>query len=164
MRDNWLYLNGEMVSVKRSPNHGNVEMVPELIVVHYTASDGLQGTIDWLCKPQGSQSVSAHLVVARTGTVWQLVKFNQAAWHAGQSEWNGRRFCNNFSIGIENMGWGKDWPEEQIKANIGIMQALLEAYPEINEIVGHEDIAPGRKQDPGALYPWDRVYDELGFK
>lgn len=160
VKNNWLYKDGEMVSVKRSPNHGNVEMVPELIVVHYTASDGLQGTIDWLCKPQGSQSVSAHLVVARTGTVWQLVPFNRSAYHAGVSEWEGRQYCNQFSVGIENMGWGKDWPEAQINANIGIMIALHKAYP-IKWIAGHSDVAPGRKQDPGPIFPWDKIYEGL---
>jgi N-acetyl-anhydromuramyl-L-alanine amidase AmpD len=160
VKNHLLYQDGEEVSFKKSPNHGEV-ITPELVVVHYTASDGLMGTIEWLCKPQGKKSVSAHVVVARTGVVWQLVPFNLAAWHAGQSEWDGREWCNHFSIGIENMGWGKDWPEAQVQANIDILIALHRAYPTIKATVGHEDVAPGRKFDPGPNYPWDRVTEAL---
>ena len=160
VKDNWLYEDNNPVEQHPSPNHGN-EMVPRLIVIHYTASspdDAAAGDISWLCKPQGKRSVSAHLVVRKDGSVVQLIPFNLVAWHAGESEYEGERYVNRFSIGIENDGRGDYWPDAQIEANRAIIEALFEVYP-IQDVVGHEDVAPGRKPDPGPRYPWDKVVE-----
>jgi N-acetylmuramoyl-L-alanine amidase len=129
-------------------------MTPTLIVIHYTGDNSEGGAISWLCAPQSS--VSAHLVVNKEGGVTQLVPFNLAAWHAGRSEYQGRSGVNSFSVGIENVGIGDEWPEAQVEANRAIIAALFAAYP-IADVVGHQDVAPGRKADPGPNYPWERV-------
>lgn len=151
-----LLKDGNPVSWKRSPNHGGI-ITPEIIVLHYTGDMGTGG-LQWLCDYQSG--VSAHLWIARTGKVWQLVPFNLRAWHAGRSEYNGRPDVNTFSIGIELQGIGKDWPDEQIEELHWVLKALYEAY-DIQDIVGHEDVAPGRKTDPGPEFPWDRVHENV---
>lgn len=148
-----LLLDGIPVEFRPSPNHGRV-IEPRLIVIHYTGDNSLEGALSWLCTRQSN--VSAHLVIAKNGTVFQLVPFNVAAWHAGKSSHNGESGCNNFSIGIENVGIGDDWPSAQVEANRAVIAALFEAYP-IEDVVGHSDVAPGRKVDPGPNYPWEAV-------
>ena len=150
------------VNWKASPNYrGTIR--PQLIVIHYTGTNSLQSALSWLCNK--SSGVSAHLVIAKTGQIWQLVPFNMRAWHAGKSEYDGRADVNSFSIGIENVGLGDEWPEAQIQANIDVIKALCEAY-DIQDIVGHDEVAvpPGRKVDPGPLYPWKRIGDACGFE
>lgn len=162
IKNHFLYKGGERVSGKLSPNHGGV-IKPEIIVVHYTGSNSLQGGLSWLCDPRSK--VSAHVVIAKTGQVWQLVPFNLRAWHAGRSEYDGRRDVNSFSIGIENVGLGDEWPEAQVEANINVINALGAEY-DIYGLAGHEDVAipAGRKADPGKKYPWHRVMQECGFR
>ncbi len=157
-----LFCRGQRVSSKLSPNRGSV-IKPELVVIHYTGSNSLQGALSWLCNP--AAKVSAHLVIAKTGQVWQLVPFNRAAWHAGRSEYEGRSGVNSFSIGIENVGLGDEWPEAQIQANIDVINAICGAY-DIVDIVGHDEVAvpAGRKVDPGPKYPWERIGKECGFE
>ena len=154
--NHWLNLDGKLVNVKLSPNRGRL-ITPEIIVIHYTGDNSLQSALDWLCAREAE--VSAHLVIAKTGAVWQLMPFNVQAWHAGRSEYDGRAGVNNFSIGIENVGTGDEWPDAQIQANIGIIRALYRAYG-IEDTVGHEDVAvpPGRKVDPGPRYPWKTIF------
>ena len=151
-----LLKDGNPVSSKPSPNHGGA-IEPELIVMHYTGDNGIGG-LQWLTT-KGSQ-VSAHLWIAKTGVVWQLLPFNVRAWHAGRSEWDGKDDCNSWSIGIECQGTGDEWPESQVQAIIGVLIALHKAYP-ITATVGHEDVAPGRKVDPGPNFPWDRAAEAL---
>lgn len=153
VRNHRLYKDGEPVKFMESHNQGGA-LTPNLIVVHYTGDMG-QGGLNWLI--ESSPPVSAHLWISRTGEVIQLVPFNRVAWHAGASSYNGRNGCNSFSIGIENQGVGKDWPDAQIEANKGVIEALYRAYP-IDDTVGHEDVAPGRKSDPGPNYPWRKVF------
>ena len=155
VKNHLLYKEGKQVNWQTSPNISNSLIKPELIVIHYTGDNSLQGALSWLCAPEAK--VSAHLVIAKTGVVWQLVPFNLRAWHAGQSSWNGRGDCNSWSIGIENVGLGDEWPEAQIEANKLIVAALVAHYG-ITEVVGHSDIAPGRKVDPGPRYPWHKVW------
>lgn len=149
-----LYKNGARVSSKLSPNHGGV-ITPEIVVIHYTGDNSLNGALNWLCSPQSK--VSAHLVIAKTGVVWQLVPFNLRAWHAGKSSYDGRADVNSFSIGIENVGLGDEWPEAQIQANIEVLDALYAAY-RLEDTVGHADVAHGRKVDPGPRYPWKLIF------
>jgi N-acetylmuramoyl-L-alanine amidase len=157
VENHMLLKDGNPVSSKPSPNHGGT-IKPELIVIHYTGDNGTGG-LQWLTT--AGSNVSAHLWIAKTGIVWQLLPFNVRAWHAGRSEWDGRQDCNSYSIGIENQGTGDKWPEAQVQAIIGVLVALHRAYPDITGTVGHEDVAPGRKADPGPYFPWAKVYDGL---
>jgi len=108
--------------------------------------------------------VSAHVVVARDGGVTQYVSFNRRAWHAGKSLHCGREACNDFSVGIELEG-NDDVPyePEQYQALVRIIRALRRAYPTLRgaDIVGHSDIAPGRKTDPGPSFDWPLLHELL---
>jgi N-acetyl-anhydromuramoyl-L-alanine amidase len=103
---------------------------------------------------------SAHLLVRRGGAVEQFVSFKERAWHAGKSSWQGREACNDYSIGIECEG-SDDVPyaDAQYAALNMLLPMLLAAYPKITRerIVGHSDVAPGRKTDPGPSFDWSRV-------
>jgi N-acetyl-anhydromuramoyl-L-alanine amidase len=108
-----------------------------------------------------SLRVSAHFLVRRNGAVVQFVPCTKRAWHAGASSWHGRSQCNDFSVGIELEG-SDDAPFEDLQydAVAKLTQALASAYP-ITEIVGHSDIAPGRKSDPGPHFDWRRFRASL---
>jgi len=153
--DHFLFKDGEQVPFLDSPNHGG-EIVPRLVVIHYTGDNSLQGALSWLCTPKSG--VSAHLVISKDGVVYQLLPFNVKGWHAGRSEYNGEPNVNGFSIGIESVGIGDFWPRTQVEAIRDVLSAISRAY-EIQDIVGHEDIAvpAGRKADPGPNFPWDEV-------
>ncbi len=101
--------------------------------------------------------VSAHLLIKRSGEILQFVPFHQRAWHAGESFYQGKAHCNDFSIGIELQG-ADDIPYEQIQYQqlATVAQQLMQVYPSITKdrIVGHVDIAPGRKTDPGPAFDW----------
>jgi len=153
VKGHYLYVDSQRVPFRESPNRGRV-MVPTLIVIHYTGDNSMAGAVSWLCAERSG--VSAHLVIGKDGSIYQLVPFNMVAWHAGQSDYNGRANVNAFSVGIENVGLGDSWPVAQVEANRAIIAALFAAYP-IEDVVGHEDVAPGRKPDPGPNFPWDRV-------
>jgi AmpD protein len=102
--------------------------------------------------------VSSHLLITRDGSVLQFVPFDQCAWHAGASVFKGSSACNNFSVGIELEGTdNSNYTESQYQVLANICAALISTYdiPEEN-VVGHSDIAPGRKTDPGPLFEWDR--------
>ena len=101
--------------------------------------------------------VSSHLFVARDGSPTQFVKFTDRAWHAGQSSYRGRPACNDFSIGIELEGMDEiAYSAEQYAALAQAVAALCEAYPRLSpdRLVGHSDISPGRKTDPGPGFDW----------
>jgi|TARA_B110000902_G_scaffold247881_1_gene304422 AmpD protein len=107
-------------------------------------------------------TVSAHLVIDRAGWVTQYVNFNDSAWHAGISNFEGCDACNDFSIGIELEGTDNiAYTDEQYTALFEATTAIKQAYPAINDerIVGHCDIAPGRKTDPGESFDWSRYKD-----
>lgn len=108
--------------------------------------------------------VSAHLLIDRAGTTTQFVPFEQRAWHAGVSRFAGRDKCNDFSIGIELLGDDHtDFTEAQYRELTRVSRWLLREYPAINRdrIVGHADIAPGRKTDPGPHFDWRRYRASL---
>lgn len=103
--------------------------------------------------------VSAHALIRRDGEIVQYVPFGQRAWHAGQSQYRGRSACNDFSIGIELEGTDSTpYTDEQYDQLGELVEALLAAYPSLtsDHIVGHSDIAPGRKTDPGPSFDWER--------
>ena len=102
--------------------------------------------------------VSAHFYIKRSGKVVQFVSVNDRAWHAGKSEFEGREACNDFSVGIEMQGTDKDsYKEKQYQALNKLLVDLKAAYPTLKNIAGHEEIAPGRKTDPGMYFNWDEV-------
>ena len=108
----------------------------------------------------GALRVSSHLLVARDGELTQFVRFTDRAWHAGQSVYAGREACNDFSIGVELEGTDAT-PHEaaQYDALAEVVAALCEAYPRLSpdRVVGHSDISPGRKTDPGPEFDWPRA-------
>jgi len=104
--------------------------------------------------------VSAHLLIDRAGLITQFVPFNRKAWHAGKSCFAGQENCNDFSIGIELEGTDDEqFTDSQYLNLINITKLLMREYPEITQdrIVGHSDIAPDRKTDPGPCFDWGRL-------
>ena len=98
--------------------------------------------------------VSAHFLIARDGTTTQFVRCDQRAWHAGLSNWRGRERCNDFSVGIELEGCDeRPFEDAQYRMLAQLIRALKRRY-EIRDVVGHADIAPGRKTDPGPHFDW----------
>lgn len=124
-------------------------------------------TLDWDAHPyfqtiRGLQ-VSAHFFIRRTGEVVQFVDCNDRAWHAGQSEWMGRPNCNDYSIGIEMEGLeGDTFEPAQYQALAALCTQLAQQYP-IAHVVGHEHVAPGRKQDPGPGFHWATLQQLTGW-
>lgn len=150
-------------------------VAPELIVVHGVSLPPGEFGGPWIDRlfaaelPAGAHPyfaaiatlrVSAHLLIRRDGALTQYVPFGARAWHAGASEYCGRMACNDFSIGIELEGTD-DSPYEarQYEVLADVIAALLDAYPTLSRerIVGHSDIAAGRKTDPGPAFDWPRV-------
>ena len=117
----------------------------------------------WFVNVEGLK-VSAHFVIDRLGHITQFVSCDDRAWHAGASSFQGRKQCNDFSIGIELEG--SDYDAFETKQYISLkelIQSLINEYP-IKDIVGHSDIAPSRKTDPGPYFEWDTIkncFDEL---
>jgi len=108
--------------------------------------------------------VSSHLLIRRDGELLQFVSFQRRAWHAGTSSYQGREACNDFSIGIELEGCDDvPYTERQYAALAAVSRAVMVAYPEITpaRIVGHSDIAPGRKTDPGPAFDWSQFRERL---
>lgn len=108
----------------------------------------------------GGLQVSAHLLIERDGAMVQFVAFDQRAWHAGVSSFEGREACNDFSIGIELEGTDdQPYSDDQYQQLTGVIRQLLQCYPGLSSerIVGHSDIAPGRKTDPGESFDWPRL-------
>ena len=124
--------------------------------------------LDWDAHPYFQQirgiEVSAHLLIDRAGEITQFVPFDKRAWHAGQSCFEGRENCNDFSIGIELEGTDDlPYTQEQYKQLTRVTRALMLTYPDITQerITGHQHIAPGRKTDPGELFNWDFYLNKL---
>jgi len=113
----------------------------------------------------GEMRVSSHLLVARDGSLTQFVKFTDRAWHAGQSSYQGRPACNDFSIGVELEGADTlDYEAAQYDTLAEVVTALCDAYPRLaaDRVVGHSDISPGRKTDPGPAFDWERARRAIG--
>ncbi len=131
---------------------------PDMILIHYTGMEDDDEALDWLCNPRSH--VSAHYFVGADGTIIQLVDEAQRAWHAGESSWAGENDINSAAIGIEIANAGHDFgspsfPEPQIAAVIALCRAIAARHgirPE--RVLGHSDVAPGRKADPGERFPW----------
>ncbi len=109
--------------------------------------------------------VSAHILVRRDGQLIQYVPFHQRAWHAGVSCWDGRECCNDFTIGIEMEGCDDQTFEPvQYQQLAELINSLIKVYPKLskNRVTGHQDIAPGRKTDPGPYFDWDYLKNLMG--
>jgi len=149
--------------------------VPELLVVHGISLPPGEFGGPWIdrlftgtlpanghpyFRAIAAQRVSAHALIRRDGQIVQYVPFDARAWHAGQSAWCGRAGCNDFSIGVELEGTDETpYADAQYYALAGLISALLSVYPSLRKeaIVGHSDIAPGRKTDPGPSFEWARL-------
>lgn len=106
--------------------------------------------------------VSAHFLIRRDGRLVQFVACTQRAWHAGESSWRNRSRCNDFSIGVELEGTDtRPYTAAQYRALGRLARALMRRYP-IADIVGHSDVAPGRKTDPGPAFDWARLARQVG--
>ncbi|MDC7682542.1 N-acetylmuramoyl-L-alanine amidase [Asticcacaulis sp. BYS171W] len=141
-----------------SPNFNARKSPPDMVVLHYTGMETAQAALDRMCDP--AAEVSAHYCVDEDGTVYQLVEEERRAWHAGVSFWKGERDINSASIGIEIVNPGhefgyRDFPAAQIDAVIGLLDGIRQRWeiPD-HRILGHSDVAPARKQDPGERFPW----------
>jgi AmpD protein len=153
--------------------------VPELIVVHGISLPPGEFGGPWIDRlftgglPSGAHPyfagiagtrVSAHLLVRRDGEAVQFVPFGARAWHAGVSSWQGRAACNDFSVGIELEGSDEQpYADPQYVTLAVLIRALCATYPTLatDRIVGHSDIAPGRKTDPGPYFDWGRLRRDL---
>ncbi len=129
---------------------------PDMVLIHYTVL-GCEASLDRLCAPE--HEVSAHYVISEQGRIWRLVDEDLRAWHAGKSHWQGEDDINSLSIGIELVNDGaQPFPEPQMTA----LEALLADVTTRRDIaparvLGHEDVAPGRKHDPGPRFDWGRL-------
>lgn len=167
-------------------NQGNLDT----LIVHYTAGRSAESSANYLQRPD--VKASAHLVIGRNGEIYQLVPFNIISWHAGESNYGGRSWYNNYSIGIEldnagaltktgneyqswfgrkyaqsevmqsvhrnesDLGFWHIYTEKQLEMNEEITSLILGKYKGIVNILGHEEISPDRKQDPGPAFPLDK--------
>lgn len=142
---NIIYIQSPNFSLENDPKWGRLDT--SIIVIHATAGTD---SLDWLTST--SSGVSSHYLISKVGTIYQLVKDGDVAWHAGLSSWNGKTNINRYSIGIEleNLNTGKDpYPEAQIKAVVDLVVMLRLKYNIIaNNVVAHYEISPGRKSDP----------------
>ena len=145
---------------RASPNFDDRR--PNFVILHYTSEDDAEQTLGILTNPL--RAVSAHYLIARDGTTYQLVDERDRAWHAGESRWGATTDLNSSSIGIELDNNGKEpFADAQVSALLRLLRDIVDRYrmPAAN-ILGHSDVAPRRKIDPGPSFPW-RTLAERGF-
>jgi len=124
----------------------------------------LEVSVDSSLADLAGARLSSHLFIDRRGRTIQFVPFHERAWHAGISNWRGREGCNDFAIGIELEGVDdRAYTRAQYSRLASVLRALLARYPRLsrNAIVGHQEISPGRKTDPGPVFDWAGVLGEL---
>jgi len=144
-----------------SPNFDERSLPVSMIVLHYTGMPDAASAVKRLTDSEAK--VSAHYLIAEDGTVMRLVPEDKRAWHAGRSHWRGITDVNSASIGVELVNPGHEWgyrpfPDEQIDALVPLLASIKDRYAITRgNIVGHSDIAPTRKQDPGELFPWGKL-------
>lgn len=151
-----------------SPNYNErpLEKPINMVIVHYTDMLSAEEALQRLCDP--ASKVSAHYLIDKQGQIFQLVDEAHRAWHAGVSSWEGETDINNGSIGIELDNGGhthgpEPFPDEQIRSLLVLLKDLVDRHKiQPHRILGHSDIAPGRKIDPGPLFPWD-ILAKHGF-
>jgi N-acetylmuramoyl-L-alanine amidase len=143
-----------------SMNYGDRrnDRAPDMVVLHYTGMEDAESALTRLCK--SGTEVSAHYVVLEDGRIVQCVREADRAWHAGTSSWAGETDINSCSIGIEIVNGGHDWgypdfPSRQIAAVIALCRGIMiRRKIASHRVLGHSDIAPARKKDPGEKFPW----------
>jgi N-acetylmuramoyl-L-alanine amidase len=145
-----------------SPNHDERRLgPPDMLILHYTGMTSAAAALDRLCDP--AARVSSHYVVEEDGAVWRLVPEERRAWHAGESGWLGRHDINAHSIGVEIVNPGHEFgyrpfPDAQMKSVEELCRGILGRWTVPPRLVlGHSDVAPHRKQDPGELFDWPRL-------
>ena len=150
----------------RSENYDNrkissIDQQIDTLVFHYTGMKSFNDALGRLCDP--TSKVSSHFLIDEGGKIYRLMEDKYRAWHAGRSYWRGEEDINSFSLGIELVNPGHDFfysefPDSQINSLIELCNELIGKY-NISEkkVVGHSDIAPGRKKDPGELFPWRQL-------
>ncbi len=149
-----------------SPNFDARTAPPDMVVLHYTGMPTGDEALARLRDP--AAKVSAHYLIEEDGRVFALVPEERRAWHAGVSFWKGERNVNAVSIGVELVNPGHDWgyrpfPDAQIAALVELLTGIRARWDVSDaRIVGHSDVAPDRKIDPGELFPWKRLA-EAGF-
>ncbi|MFT4074105.1 MAG: N-acetylmuramoyl-L-alanine amidase [Asticcacaulis sp.] len=141
-----------------SPNFNERKGPPDMVVLHYTGMQSGEAALARMCDPDAK--VSAHYMVETDGRIFRLVPEERRAWHAGVSFWKGETDINGCAIGIEIVNPGhefgyRDFPPVQIDAVIGLLDGIRERWdiPD-SRILGHSDVAPARKEDPGERFPW----------
>lgn len=141
-----------------SPNHDERTLPVSVIVLHYTGMPNAKVALDKMTSEEGR--VSAHYTVDEDGTIYKHVDEERRAWHAGRSYWRGMTDLNSASIGIEIVNPGHEFgyrafPDEQIASVIPLVADIKNRHGiSRGNVVGHSDIAPSRKEDPGELFPW----------
>jgi len=144
-----------------SPNFDARRAPPDMIVLHYTGMQTGEGALARLTDP--AAKVSAHYLVEEDGRIFTLVPEARRAWHAGASFWQGERDINALSVGVEIVNPGHEFgyrpfPDRQIDAVIALLADIRSRWTIPDErILGHSDVAPARKTDPGELFPWRRI-------
>jgi N-acetylmuramoyl-L-alanine amidase len=154
-----------VAEVRASPNHGERKLgaKPDMIVLHYTGMTDTEAALTKLCSA-GSE-VSSHYVVMEDGYIVQCVPEARRAWHAGSAAWEAESDINSCSIGIEIANPGHshgypDFPKRQIAAVTTLCRSIFTRYRiPAWRVVGHSDVAPARKQDPGEKFPWRVLHD-----
>ena len=144
-----------------SPNFDARKSPPDMVVLHYTGMKTGPEALARLCDPEAK--VSAHYLIEEDGRLYTLVAEARRAWHAGVSFWKGERDINAVSIGIELVNPGhefgyRDFPDAQIAALVALLDDIRGRWdiPD-SRILGHSDVAPARKQDPGERFPWQAL-------
>ncbi len=144
-----------------SPNWDERALPVSMVVIHYTEMESAEAALARLTDPEAK--VSAHYLIGEDGEVVRLAPEDKRAWHAGASYWRGHKDVNSASIGIELQHPGhalgyRAFAEAQIEALLPLLDRVVHEYdiPRAN-VVGHSDVAPARKIDPGELFPWDRL-------
>jgi N-acetylmuramoyl-L-alanine amidase len=148
-----------------SPNFSERPQAPDMIIIHYTDMSTTESALTRLCDPEAK--VSAHYLIAKTGEIYRLVEEDKVSHHAGVSHWRGRDSLNQYSIGIEldNPGHsaGKlvPFPKVQMETLMNLIRDIRTRY-KIHDwnIIGHSDVAPDRKKDPGELFDWEDLAKE----
>ena len=145
-----------------SPNHDDRGGAPiDMLVLHYTGMPSGEAALARLCDP--AAKVSAHYTIDEDGTIYAHVPEARRAWHAGVAHWAGESDINSRSIGIELVNPGhefgyRDFPNAQIVALTTLCHGILLRHPIASwRVLGHSDVAPARKEDPGELFPWKRL-------
>ena len=156
-----------------SPNHDQrrVHAPIDILLLHYTGMPSAGDALERLIDGQAEKKVSSHYLIDEDGTLYRLVAEANRAWHAGVSFWAGERDINSRSIGIELVNPGHEFgyrafPAAQIDTLKSLCLELLDRHRDITpaRVLGHSDVAPTRKQDPGVLFPWEELaQDGIGL-